>query len=82
MVDFRKRLPAAGIQKIAEVIALKSMQQSVDETEETSDAEDHPDDAPGKSNLIPKDSDCGEENLNCADSTEIKGEEIKGVRGN
>ncbi len=43
MVDFRKRLPAAGIQKIAEAIALKSMQQqSVEETEETSDAEDHP----------------------------------------
>jgi IS5 family transposase len=71
MVDFRKRLPAAGIQKIAEVIALKSMQQqSVEGTEKTSDAEEHPGDAPEKSNLIPKDSDCGEDNLNSAVSTE------------
>jgi len=38
MVDFRKRFPAAGIQKIAEVIALRSMQQQrVEAAEETSE---------------------------------------------
>ena len=38
MVDFRKRFPAAGIQKIAEVIALRSLQQqSVKAAEETSE---------------------------------------------